>query len=114
MSTQAFAPVEALFLPLQTVSNIAADKAKKFASLQLSSLETYVSVGFNQAKAVVAVNSPEDFQALANKQTELFKLLSEKAVVDLQQFVLLGTEFGTEVQKLFEGKPAPAETTTVN
>lgn len=114
MTIQSFAPVEALLVPFQTVSSIAADKAKKLASLQLSSLETYFSVGINQAKAVVAANSPEDFQALANKQTELFKLLSEKAVVDLQQIVLLGTEFGTEVQKLFDGKVTAPESTTVN
>lgn len=114
MTTQTFVPVEALFVPLQTVSNIAAEKAKKLASLQLSSLETYVSVGINQAKAVVAASTPEDFQALANKQTELFKLLSEKAIVDMQQIVLLGTEFGNEVQKLFDGKPAASEATSVN
>lgn len=114
MSTQAFAPVEALFIPLQTVSTIAADKAKKLAGLQLASLETYFSVSINQAKAVVAANTPEDFQALANKQTELFKLLSEKAVVDFQQIVLLSTEFGNEVQKVFDGKQALPETTTVN
>lgn len=114
MTIQTFAPVEALFVPLQTVSSIAAEKAKKLASMQLASLETYVSVGINQAKAVVAANTPEDFQALATKQTELFKLLSEKAIVDMQQIVLLGTEFGTEVQKLFDAKSAVSETAAVN
>jgi phasin family protein len=114
MTTQTFAPVEALFVPLQTVSSLAAEKAKKLATLQLSSLETYVTIGINQAKAVVAASTPEDFQALANKQTELFKLLSEKAIVDAQQIVLLGTEFGNEVQQLFEAKPAAAEAPAVN
>lgn len=114
MTAQAYPSVEALFIPFQTVSSIAADKAKKLASLQLASLETYVSVGINQAKAVVAASSPEDFQALATRQTELFKLLSEKAIVDLQQVVLLGTEFGSEVQKLFDNESATQAATTVN
>lgn len=107
MTAQAFAPMEALIVPFQNVSALAAEKAKQLASLQLSSLETYMSVGINQAKAVVAVNSPEDFQNLATKQTELFKLLSEKAIVDMQQIVLIGTEFGNEIQKLFEGGKVP-------
>lgn len=108
MTTQAFPSLDSLIVPLQTVSALAAEKTKQLASLQLSSLETYVSVGINQAKAVVAVNSPEDFQNLATKQTELFKLLSEKAIVDLQQIVLIGTEFGNEIQKLFDGKTPAA------
>lgn len=115
MTAQTHVPVEALFVPFQIVSNIAAEKAKKLATLQLASLETYVSVGINQAKAVVSASSPEDFQALANKQSELFKLLSEKALVDIQQFVLVGTEFGNEVQKIFETKPAtPPQAAAVN
>lgn len=106
MTSQAFAPVEALFGPFQTASALAAEKARKLASLQLSSIETYVSVGINQAKAVVAVNSPEDLQALAAKQSELLKLLGEKAIVDMQQYLLLGSEFGAEIQKLFENAKA--------
>lgn len=111
MSNPNLNSVEALFAPLQTVSNIAADKAKKLASLQLSSLEAYFTASINQARAVVAANGPQDFQALAAKQAELVKLLSEKAIGDMQQMVLLGTEFGNEMQKAFDKSAAtPAAT----
>jgi len=100
MTLNAFAPVsvESLLAPFQTISNLAAEKAGKFANIQLTALETYLAVGINQCKAAAAVHSPEDFQALASKQAELFKLLGEKAVVDMQQLMLLGSEFGAEVQ----------------
>ncbi|MBS1191889.1 MAG: hypothetical protein H6R10_3681 [Rhodocyclaceae bacterium] len=100
MKINAFAPVpvETLFAPFQAISNLAAEKAGKLANIQLTALETYLAVGINQCKAAAAVQSPEDLQALASKQTELIKLLGEKAVVDLQQLMLLGSEFGAEVQ----------------
>lgn len=113
MTINAFAPVsvESLLQPFQTISNLAAEKAGKFANIQLTALETYLAVGINQCKAAAAVHSPEDFEALASKQAELFKLLGEKAVVDLQQIMLLGSEFSAEVQNavLESSKPLTAE-----
>lgn len=100
MTINAFAPipVEAFIAPFQTISSLAAEKAGKFANIQLTALETYLAVGINQCKAVATVHSPEDFDALASKQAELIKLLGEKAIVDLQQLMLLGSEFSAEVQ----------------
>ncbi|MGE5490619.1 MAG: phasin family protein [Actinomycetota bacterium] len=100
MTINAFASVsvESLLAPFQAISNLAAEKAGKLANIQLTALETYLAVGINQCKAVAAVHTPEDFQVLAGKQSELFKLLGEKAVVDMQQIMLLGSEFGAEVQ----------------
>lgn len=90
--------VESLLAPFQTISSLAAEKAGKMANIQLSALETYMAIGINQCKAAVAVHSPEDLEALAGKQAELLKLLGEKAVVDMQQMMLLGSEFGAELQ----------------
>ncbi|HZX31411.1 MAG TPA: phasin family protein [Rhodocyclaceae bacterium] len=100
MTPNAFASVsvESLMAPFQILSNLAAEKAGKLANIQLTALETYLAVGINQCKAAVAVHTPEDFQVLAGKQSELFKLLGEKAVVDMQQIMLLGSEFGAEMQ----------------
>jgi phasin family protein len=114
MTIKAFAPVsvETLFVPFQTISNLAAEKAGKLADIQLTALETYLAVGINQCKAAAAVHSPEDFQTLAGKQQELFKLLGEKALVDMQQIMLLGSEFGAQVQNvvLESSKPLVTET----
>lgn len=113
MTIKAFAPVsvETLFVPFQTISNLAAEKAGKLADIQLTALETYLAVGINQCKAAAAVQSPEDFQTLAGKQQELFKLLGEKALVDMQQIMLLGSEFGAQVQNvvLESSKPLMTE-----
>lgn len=111
MNPQAtFAPVESFFVPLQAISTLAAEKASKLANLQLTALETYLAIGINQCKAMTAVHSAEDFQSLAAKQSELFRLLGEKAVVDMQQIMLLGTEFGNEVQSVvLEAKKAKGE-----
>lgn len=102
MTDPNFPPATALFAPFQTASALAAAKTRKLLGMQLSSLETYFSVGVNQARALIAVNSPEDFEMLAGKQAELIRLLSEKAIVDMQQFVLLGSELGAEMQQLFD------------
>lgn len=102
MTFNAFASVsvDSLLAPFQTISNLAAEKAGKFANIQLTAFETYLAVGINQCKAAVAVHSPEDLQVLASKQAELFKLLGEKAVMDMQQIMLLGSEFGAGLQNV--------------
>lgn len=112
MTTNAFAPipVETLLAPFQTISTLAAEKASKLANIQLSALETYLAVSINQCKAAAAIHSPEDFQNLANKQAELVKLLGEKALVDFQQVMLLGQEFGAGVQSaVLESSKAAVE-----
>lgn len=115
MTINAFTPIspETLFAPFQAISNLAAEKAGKFADIQLTALETYFAVGINQCKAAAAIHSPEDFQVLAGKQQELFKLLGEKALVDMQQIMLLGSEFGAQVQNvvLESSKPLTAAPT---
>lgn len=100
MTTKTFASAAALFAPFQG-SALAAEKTRQLLDLQLSSLEAYFSVGINQARALIACNGPEDFEILAGKQAELFKLLGEKAMLDLQQAVSIGNEFGSEMQQLF-------------
>lgn len=100
MTIAAFAPipVENVLGPLKAISNLAADKAGRLANIQLTALETYLAVGINQCKAAAAVHGPEDIQTLATKQAELARILGEKALMDLQQIMLLGTEFGAQIQ----------------
>lgn len=113
MTMNTFSPLamDAVWGPLKAISNLAADKAGKFANIQLTALETYMAIGINQCKAVSSVHSTEDIQALATKQAELMKLLGEKAIVDMQQIMLLGSEFGAQVQSavLESGQAAMAE-----
>lgn len=108
MSAQAFASLEALFVPLQNASTLAAEQAKKVANLQLSSLESYVNLGFSQAKAAVALASPEEFQSFAGRQGEVLREMNDRAMSDLQQWVNLGTDFGSEIQKLFTAIARPS------
>ena len=86
--------------PVQGLNRLVVDNAEKLVALQIASVQSYYALGFANLKALLEVHDAEAFKAYIGKQSELVKSVSERLASDAKAVAELGSDFGTEAQKL--------------
>jgi len=68
--------------------------------LQLEIAQSYVNLGVDQMKALIAVKDRTSLQAFMSSQVEVARNVGEKMIADTQAVAELGSSFNTETQQL--------------
>lgn len=80
---------------------------EKLADFQLQTVKSYAELAMNQWKDLASVRDLESLQALASKNTELFKEISQKMTEDMGALSEIGTELKDELEKIFKEAAEP-------
>jgi phasin family protein len=90
------------FAPVQELNRSVVDNTEKLVALQISSVQSYYSLGFSLLRAALEVKDAETLQAYIAKQNELVKSAGEKFVGDAKAVAELGRDFSAKAQELSE------------
>ena len=89
-----------LFEPAIQANQMATRQLQKLGQKQLSLINEYSSIGFEQLENASKITSLDDIKGLADEQVKNSRSASDKLLNDSMQMVELGVEFTSEWQQL--------------
>lgn len=89
-----------LFEPAIQANQMATRQLQKLGQKQLSLINEYSSIGFEQLEKASKITSLDDIKGLADEQVKNSRSASDKLLNDSMQMVELGVEFTSEWQQL--------------